>query len=73
MSTSSLPTDLCPEPPTFAVDWSRIESRFDWVPQLFGCPQDALFHAEGDVGVHTKLACERLAAHAPWRALLEVA
>jgi len=36
-----------------------------------GCAQDAVFHAEGDVWIHTRMVCEAMAALPVWRALPE--
>ena len=57
------PTDwfpLCPEPPTWRVDWTAIDAAFPWVQGMRGCPQDPLYHGEGDVWVHTRMVCEAL-------------
>jgi predicted kinase len=61
--------ELCPEPPQWTVDWSRILDAFDWVRATVGVPQDAVHHAEGDVATHTRMACEALAALPGWRTL----
>jgi hypothetical protein len=36
-----------------------------------GCAQDAVFHAEGDVWIHTRMVCEAMAALSVWRTLPE--
>ena len=36
---------------------------------MFSCPQDPVFHAEGDVGIHTRLVVEALIADPQWQAL----
>jgi hypothetical protein len=36
-----------------------------------GCAQDAVFHAEGDVWIHTRMVCEAMAALPVWCALPE--
>ncbi len=33
------------------------------------CPQDATYHAEGDVWIHTRMVCESLLTNEQWRAL----
>lgn len=39
--------------------WETIE-QFDWVPPMQACPQDPIWHAEGDVWTHTKMVVEAL-------------
>ncbi|MGP4025757.1 AAA family ATPase [Actinomadura sp. 3N407] len=60
--------DLCPAPPHWSVPWERIRDAFGWVRDMAGVPQDAVFHGEGDVEVHTRMACEALASLPEWRA-----
>ncbi|WP_067472225.1 AAA family ATPase [Actinomadura hibisca] len=60
--------ELCPAPPHWQVPWDRIRSAFEWVRRLEGVPQDTIHHAEGDVSVHTRMACEALAELPAWRA-----
>jgi putative nucleotidyltransferase with HDIG domain len=61
----------CPRPPAWQVDWVTLEEGFAWVRNLAGCPQDPVYHAEGDVGVHTRMVCEALAGLPAWRSLPE--
>ena len=61
--------DAVPEPPGWSVDWAMLEDAFDWFRRLQSCPQDPVFHAEGNVLVHTKLVCEALCDSTEWRAL----
>jgi predicted kinase len=60
--------ELCPSPPQWTVDWSRIAEAFAWVRRMAGVPQDAVHHAEGDVATHTRMACEALVGLPEWRA-----
>ncbi|GAA2593604.1 AAA family ATPase [Actinomadura fulvescens] len=60
--------DLCPSPPHWRVPWQEIRETFAWVRDMAGVPQDAVHHAEGDVEVHTRMACEALASLPAWRA-----
>jgi predicted kinase len=60
---------LVPEPESGSIDWPQIEAAFDWFRRLSGCPQDAIFHAEGDVAVHTRLVVEALLADPAWQRL----
>ncbi|WP_143220659.1 HD domain-containing protein, partial [Actinomadura sp. CNU-125] len=60
--------ELCPAPPRWEVPWDRIRDAFAWVRDMAGVPQDAVYHGEGDVEVHTRMACEALADLPGWRA-----
>ncbi|TDD87198.1 poly(A) polymerase [Actinomadura darangshiensis] len=60
--------ELCPAPPHWTVPWEEIRDAFAWVRDMAGVPQDAVYHGEGDVEVHTRMACEALAAMPRWRA-----
>ncbi|MFT4761511.1 MAG: putative nucleotidyltransferase with HDIG domain [Paraglaciecola sp.] len=42
------------------TDWKNIEATFDWVQDMQNVPQDAIFHAEGDVLTHTRMVVEEL-------------
>lgn len=42
------------------IDWDAIEENFDWFRDMKGVPQDPIWHAEGDVQIHTKMVCEAL-------------
>jgi predicted kinase len=57
----------CPTPPDWRIDWEALTGAYDWLRNLAGCPQDPVFHAEGDVLTHTKMVCEELVALSAWR------
>ena len=59
--TSGTWAPYCPRPPDWRVDWDDICATYPWVADLADCPQDPVHHAEGDVAIHTRLACEALA------------
>jgi predicted kinase len=59
----------CPAPPDWRVDWDYYDANYPWIRRLAGCAQDPVYHAEGDVWVHTRMVCEALAALPAWRAL----
>ncbi len=61
--------DLCPTAPDWKVDWAHIRATYAWAEALHECPQDVAFHAEGDVGIHTRMACEALASSDEFRGL----
>ena len=59
-------------PPGGAIDWPGLEALLaEIVPadQLAATPQDAGFHAEGDVWIHTRMAVEALVGGALYAAL----
>jgi predicted kinase len=60
---------FCPAPPDWRLQWERIQERFDWVQAMQDVPQDRLYHAEGDVLVHTRMVAEALITLDEWRAL----
>jgi predicted kinase len=62
-------TELCPTPGNWTVRWHEIRERLPWIDALYQTPQDAIFHAEGDVGLHTRMALEALAELPAFRAL----
>lgn len=41
-------------------NWSSLEQEFDWVTDMSGIPQDPIFHAEGDVAIHTQMVLAEL-------------
>jgi predicted kinase len=61
----------CPQPPEWRVDWNSLDDddEYEWIRAMRGCPQDPVFHAEGDVWVHVRMVCEALAAQPEWRGL----
>jgi predicted kinase len=61
----------CPEPPAWEVDWPALDAAYSWVRRMAGCLQDPIYHAEGDVWIHTRMVCEAMAALPAWRDLLE--
>jgi predicted kinase len=63
--------DYCPSPPDWTLDWDAIRKKYDWVDALFKCPQDPVFHAEGVVGIHTRMTCEALTGSDQFRQMAE--
>jgi len=59
--------DLCPKGPEWHVDWEGIDKSFPWIQQLRECPQDHIYHQEGDVWIHTRMVVEALTALDTWR------
>jgi predicted kinase len=58
-----------PQPPDWRVDWDALDRRHGFIRAMRGVPQDPVWHAEGDVWIHTRMVCEALAAMPRWRAL----
>jgi predicted kinase len=42
------------------IDWDSIEKNYDWFRDMKDVPQDHIWHAEGDVQIHTKMVCEAM-------------
>lgn len=61
--------ELCPTAPTWTLNWVGLEEAIPELKLLFECPQDSIHHAEGDVGIHTRMVCEELIALSEWREL----
>lgn len=59
--------ELVPAPEDPTIDWRTIADAFDWFRRLADCPQDPVFHAEGDVGIHTRMVVEALVGDPDWR------
>lgn len=60
---------LVPQPPDFRLDWAAVTAAMQVVERLSATRQDPRWHAEGDVGIHTRLCCEELAAMPDWQSL----
>lgn len=60
---------LVPCEPTWNIDWPEIWSLWPAFSALDSCPQDPIHHAEGDVGLHTRMVTEALVGLTEWRDL----
>ncbi|HEY1542246.1 MAG TPA: AAA family ATPase [Xanthobacteraceae bacterium] len=60
-------TELVPATKNPAIDWQTMADAFDWFRRLADCPQDPAFHAEGDVGIHTRMVVEALIGDPAWQ------
>ncbi|HKQ79675.1 MAG TPA: AAA family ATPase [Blastocatellia bacterium] len=58
---------FAPHPPDWRLDWDSLSDEFQFVRDMRGCPQDPVYHAEGDVWVHTRMVCESLIENRRWR------
>lgn len=70
-STPEWSFPFCPTPPNWTLDWEGIEAQFSWIRAMGGVPQSPIFHAEGDVLIHTRRVVEALISSEDWRALPE--
>lgn len=57
------------QPPAWGVDWPAVLAACPWLSPLANTPQNAYFHAEGDVLTHTCMVAEALAGLRAWREL----
>lgn len=60
---------LVPTAPDWSVDWTKIWPLWPELSALDKCPQDPIHHAEGDVGLHTRMVTEALVGLPEWRDL----
>ncbi len=51
------------------VNWLEIEAWFEFKDKLLACPQEPLYHAEGDVWTHTKMVVDSLVDSLEWQSL----
>src|SRR5262245_66297591 len=60
---------ITPQPPDWRLDWDALRDEFHFVRDMQECPQDPVYHAEGDVEIHTRMVCESLIENLRWRGL----
>lgn len=53
------------------IPWDKLEQEFKWFRDMKGVEQDPIWHAEGDVFVHTKMVAEALVTHPDFQELSE--
>jgi predicted kinase len=41
-------------------NWKDLENQFDWVGDIQHVPQDPIYHAEGNVAIHTQMVLDKL-------------
>lgn len=58
-----------PAPPDWRLDWDALSGEFEFAREMQSCPQDPVYHAEGDVWTHTRMVCESLIEDRRWRDL----
>ena len=49
-------------------DWDGL-GQLEWAKAMQACPQDPVYHAEGDVWTHTQMVVEALMAAPDWQTL----
>ncbi len=59
----------CPTGSDLQIDWVAILERFPCLQSLTKCEQNPLYHAEGNVWIHTKLVCEALVSLVDWQVM----
>ncbi|WMJ72287.1 AAA family ATPase [Cytophagaceae bacterium ABcell3] len=52
-------------------EWEQLKNEFSWIRDMEGVPQDPVFHAEGDVEVHTQMVVKSLLELDEYRQLNE--
>lgn len=52
-------------------DWEALRTSFSWIRDMEGVPQSPLFHAEGDVAIHTRMVMEALLGLSAFQELAE--
>ncbi|MEO1053121.1 MAG: AAA family ATPase [Bacteroidota bacterium] len=52
-------------------NWDNIRSKFDWVRDMADVPQNPVYHAEGNVEIHTRMVLEALLSLPEYQALSE--
>lgn len=52
-------------------NWEVIKKQFDWIRDMQGVPQNPLYHAEGDVAIHTEMVMNALLNLSEYQALDE--
>jgi len=53
------------------IDWEILLADYEWVREMKDVPQDPIWHAEGDVFVHTKMVVEALIGLAEFKVLTD--
>jgi putative nucleotidyltransferase with HDIG domain len=58
-----------PQPPDWKLDWYGLDMAYAWIQRMRECPQSPVYHAEGDVWIHTRMVLEELIQLPAWRGL----
>lgn len=49
--------------------WDDIEAQFSWIRAMDGVPQSPIYHAEGNVLIHTRMVAQAMVDLIEWREL----
>lgn len=52
-----------------SFDWDALRSRFQWIQDMDHVEQDPIFHAEGNVAIHTRMVMEEMLASEDYKSL----
>jgi putative nucleotidyltransferase with HDIG domain len=61
--------DYAPTAHNQRLNWPALQARFSWLRAMDGVPQSPIYHAEGDVLVHTRMVCEAMLELEGWSLL----
>ena len=59
----------CPTSPDSKINWTEIIVQYSCLKSLANCEQNPIYHAEGNVWIHTQLVCEALVSLPDWQAM----
>ncbi|WP_373546220.1 AAA family ATPase [Chamaesiphon sp.] len=59
----------CPNRANLQINWTEILATFPCLKSLARCEQNPIYHAEGNVWIHTQLVCEALISLSDWQAM----
>jgi len=51
------------------LNWDELTNSYSWISDMQGVPQDPIWHAEGDVYIHTKMVTDKLLESAEFKQL----
>jgi putative nucleotidyltransferase with HDIG domain len=57
----------CPATGDKQPDWSVLQERFSWLRAMDGVPQSPIYHAEGNVLIHTRMVTEAMLVLDEWQ------
>lgn len=60
---------FCPTSPQWELDWDSIQAQFSWIRAMQDVPQSPVYHAEGDILIHTRMVAAAMTGLETWRNL----